>query len=214
MPPRGGRKNKKQHGDTASGSGLRALRKHNAGHLEVDTPEVLALGAGFARQAQFDLGYDDARLFGNKLAMRSTAVPEGEKAPMSFLASRYDYSSSKPFLQPVTGVNLQKELGLSRHHLDTAFDKNITKSDKGFQHSSIHGLEMLRAYKYPPAARGAEAIAAIYERNAPALQTRQDAKRALRDWQFEAGNTPPLKTRQNAITALREWRYAVNTPSS
>ena len=161
-------------------------RKKNIQYIRGDTPEVLALGAGFARQAQFDLGYEDARLFGNKLAMHSTAVTEGKNAPMSFLASRYDDSPSTPFLQPSTGVNLQKELGLSRHHLNTAFDKNITISAKGFKHSSIHGLEMLRAYKYPPSARGAEAIAAIYDRNAPALQTRQDAKRALRDWQFEA----------------------------
>ena len=84
-------------------------RKKNIHYIRGDTPEVLALGAGFARQAQFDLGYDDARVFGNKLAMRATAVPEGDKAPMSFLASRYDDSSSKPFLQPVTGVHLQKD---------------------------------------------------------------------------------------------------------
>ena len=173
-----------------------------------DTPEIQAVGAGFAQQAQFTRGHDEARLFGNGLAMKATAVPADQKAQIAFLAGRYgDHGEpAGPFLQPVTGVNLQKELGLSRHYLNAAFDKNISKTYDGLEYSNIHGLDLMRAYKIPaamkaspaalkaspaavkasPFAIGAQSLAAIYNRAAPALQTRKDATRALKDWRFAA----------------------------
>ena len=156
----------------------RGGRKKETTHLVYgDTPEIEALSTGFARQAHFDRGYGEARRFGNELAMKATAVPADQKAQIAFLAGRYgDHGKpAGPFLQPVTGVNLQKELGLSRHYLDRAFEKNITKHDNGLQHSSIHGLNVLRAYKLPQTPPPTTAVKA-----SPKL------KRAFNDWRFDA----------------------------
>jgi len=151
----------------------RDKRKTTQAYEWGDTPEIQALGAGLARQAHFARGYGEARLFGNELAMRATAVPADEKAQIAFLAGRYgDYGETVgPFLQPVTGVNLQKELGLSRHYLDKEFKKNITKIANGIEHSSIHGLGVLRAYKIPqppPPAAAVRAAKAPFTRSATA----------------------------------------------
>ena len=158
-----------------------------------DTPEIEALGAGFARQGYFNQGYGEARLFGNELAMKATAVPADQKAQIAFLAGRYgDHGKpAGPFLQPVTGVNLQKELGLSCHYLDRAFEKNITKHDNGLQHSSIHGLDVLRAYKLPqtpPPTTAVKAALALRPQAPPtaaaalvAHQTRSVTHQALRE---------------------------------
>ena len=120
-----------------------------------DTPELQALSKGYARQAhqaQFARGYGEARTFGNELAMRATAVPEGQKPQIAFLAGRYGAYGDEggQFLQPLTGVKLQAELGLtSPHFLNKAFEANIRPSPKGFQQSNINGLDVLRAYKHP-----------------------------------------------------------------
>ena len=120
-----------------------------------DTPELQVLSKGYARQAhqaQFARGYGEARAFGNKLVMRATAVPEGEKAQIAFLAGRYGAYGDEggQFLQPLTGVKLQAELGLtSPHFLNKAFEANIRPSPSGFQQSNINGLDVLRAYKHP-----------------------------------------------------------------
>jgi hypothetical protein len=164
-----------------------------------DSPEIQAVGAGFAQQAHYTRGHDAARMFGNGLAMKATAVPADQKAQIAFLAGRYGDPGEGAFLQPITGKNLQTELGLSRHYLNAAFDKNISKTHEGLEYSNIHGLDLMRAYKIPaamkaspaavkasPFAIGAQSLAAIYERNAPALQSRKDATRAIKDWRFEA----------------------------
>ena len=119
-------------------------------YASVDTPEIVALATGYARQGYYGEGYDRARVFGNELVMNATAVPAKQKAQIAFLAGRYG-ESAQPFLQPITGVNLQKELGLNRHYLDVAFDKNITKTTNGLQYSTVHGLDLMRAYKLPGA---------------------------------------------------------------
>ena len=117
-----------------------------------DTPEIEALSTGYAREAHFARGYGEGRMFGNELVMRATAVPEGDKAQIAFLAGRYGAYGDEggQFLQPLTGVKLQAELGLtSPHFLNKAFEVNIRPSPKGFQQSHINGLDVLRAYKQP-----------------------------------------------------------------
>ena len=119
-----------------------------------DTDEIEALSTGLSRQAYFARGYGEARVYGNKLVMRATAVPEGEKAQIAFLAGRYGAYGDEggQFLQPLTGVKLQAELGLTNpYFLNKAFnDANNTRpSPSGFQQSNINGLDVLRAYKHP-----------------------------------------------------------------
>lgn len=118
----------------------------------VDTPEIEALSTGFARERHFARGYGESRSFGNKLAMRATAVPEGDKAQVAYLAGRYGPHGEEggQFLQSISGVNLQAELGLtSPYFLTKEFDANLRPSPNGFQLSNINGLDVFRAYKYP-----------------------------------------------------------------
>ena len=93
-------------------------RRQPVSYVYTDTPEIQALGAGFARQGYFRQGYGEAREFGNALAMRSTAVPAGQKAQITYLAGRngaYGEDAGK-FLQPISGAKLQAELGLTSPH--------------------------------------------------------------------------------------------------
>ena len=128
-----------------------------------DTPEIEALSIGLSRQAHFARGYGEARMYGNELAMRATAVPACQKAQITFLAGRYGtygHQAGK-FLQPVSGVQLQEELGLtSPYFLNKAFnDANNTRpAANGFEYSNIKGLDVMRAYKHsqaPPVGRPA-----------------------------------------------------------
>ena len=79
--------------------------------------------------------------------------------------------------------------------LQTAFDNSHVHprdaSMQGTQLAVLKGMPVFKfkdvaAVKDSPSAIGAESIAAIYNQTAPALQTRQDARRALNDWRFEA----------------------------
>ena len=127
-------------------------RRLPVSYVYTDTPEIQALGAGFARQGYFRQGYSEAQEFGNKLAMRSTAVPAGQKAQIAFLAGRHGTygEDAGQFLQPISGAKLQAELGLtSPYFLNKAFEENLRPSPKGFQQSKISGLDILRAYKHP-----------------------------------------------------------------
>ncbi len=80
-------------------------RKKSQAYVYTDTPEIQNLAAGYARQGYFRQGYDEAREFGNKLAMRATVVPANKKAQIAYLAGRYGaYGETVgPFLQPITG---------------------------------------------------------------------------------------------------------------
>ena len=53
-------------------------RKKKAVHVWGDTPEIQALGAGFAREEHFFEGFNKARNFANTLATDSTAVAPGQ----------------------------------------------------------------------------------------------------------------------------------------
>ena len=110
-------------------------RRLPVSYVYTDTPEIQALGAGFARQGYFRQGYGKAREFGNELAMRSTAVPAGQKAQIAFLAGRYGAygEDAGKFLQPISGANVSGRARVSTGRGatdDPAGEKRGSRSEK------------------------------------------------------------------------------------
>jgi len=65
-------------------------RKKKTLYVWGDTPEIQALGAGFAREEHFFEGFNKARDFANTLAIDSTAVaPDQHHAQMSWGLGKY-----------------------------------------------------------------------------------------------------------------------------
>ena len=179
----------------------------------VDTPEIIALATGYARQGYHKSGYEQARRFANGITSKSLAArakPDGTHAPARFAYATgvEDPEMGGIFAVGTSASDLVSELRFKdARALRTAFDNSFKNpvrhvhpqdaSMQGTQLAVLKGMPVFKfkdvaavkdshtAVKASPSAIGAESIAAIYNRNAPALQTRQDAKRAFNDWRFE-----------------------------
>ena len=98
-------------------------------YVYTDTPEIQALGAGFARQGYFNQGYGDAQGEANRFTIRATAVPQGKNPQFAFLAPQYGKfgEAGGPFLSPVSVSKVLALTGLSTpHHLNKMFDQGKT----------------------------------------------------------------------------------------
>jgi len=184
----------------------------------VDTPEIEALSTGYARERHFARGYGESRAFGNKLAMRATAVPEGDKAQVAYLAGRYGPHGGEggQFLQSISGVKLQAELGLtSPYFLTKAFDANLRPSPNGFQQSNINGLDVLRAYKHPkPPPVGRPAPSAILSPPIERSTTYGTIISAPISTPHEVRTISPAATRRATRAATRRATRASVVPSA
>ena len=176
-------------------------------YASVDTPEIIALATGYARQGYHKSGYEQARRFANGITSKSLAArakPDGTHAPARFAYATgvRDPEMGGIFAVGTSANDLVSELRFKdARALRTAFDNSHVHtrdaSMQGTQLAVLRGMPVFKfkdvaavkdshtAVKASPSAIGAESIAAIYNRNAPALQTRQDAKRAFNDWRFE-----------------------------
>ena len=170
-------------------------------YASVDTPEIIALATGYARQGYHKSGYEQARRFANGITSKSLAArakPDGSHAPARFAYATgvEDPEMGGIFAVGTSASDLVSELGFKdARTLRTAFDTSHVHirddSMQGTQLAVLRGMPVFKfkdvtAVKASPFAIGAESIAAIYNRTAPALQARQDTKRAFNDWQFEA----------------------------
>ena len=177
-------------------------------YASVDTPEIIALATGYARQGYYKSGYEQARIFANGITSKSLAArakPDGSHAPARFAYATgvEDPEMGGIFAVGTSASDLVSELKFKNDRaLRTAFDNSYVHprdaSMQGTQLAVLKGMPVFKfkdvtavkdsptAVKASPAARGAEAIAAIYNRTAPALQTRHDARRVFNDWHFEA----------------------------
>ena len=170
-------------------------------YASVDTPEIIALATGYARQGYHKSGYEQARIFANRITSKSLAArakPDGTHAPARFAyaTGARDPEMGGIFAMGTSASDLVSELRFKdARALRTAFDNSHVHprdaSMQGTQLAVLRGMPVFKfkdvtAVKASPFAIGAESIAAIYNRTAPALQARHDAKRAFNDWQFEA----------------------------
>ena len=133
-------------------------KKKSQAYAWGDTPEIQALGAGFAREGYFMNGYGEAQGEANKFAIRSTAVPIGVKPQIAFLTPQYgQYGiAGGKFLQPFTEPKVLEITGLaSSHYFGKAFLEGRTElgADHGYIHSLTRGptssIELIRAFRTP-----------------------------------------------------------------
>jgi len=136
----------------------RRQRQRKTLYVWGDTPEIQALGAGFARQEYFMNGYGEAQGEANKFAIRSTAVPKDVKPQIAFLTPQYGkYGiAGGRFLQPITEPKVLEITGLtSSHYFGKAFLEGRTKlgAEHGYVHSLTQGptgsIELIRAFRTP-----------------------------------------------------------------
>ena len=121
-----------------------------------DTPEIQALGAGFARQGYFRKGYGEARGEANAFAINATAVVGKVKPQIAFLTAihgNYGAAGGK-FLQPISIPKVISATGIKNtYYVNQAFDAGRTGlgREKGYEHSSISGpdssMELFRAHR-------------------------------------------------------------------
>ena len=134
----------------------RRKKKAALAYVWGDTPEIQALGAGFAREGYFMNGYGEAQGEAIRFAIKSTAVPVNVKPQIAFLTPQYGkYGiAGGQFLQPITEPKVLEMTGLtSSHYLGKAFLEGRTKlgADHGYVHSLTQGpassMELIRAFR-------------------------------------------------------------------
>ena len=110
-------------------------RKKKAVYVWGDTPEIEALGSGFAREGYYNSGYEKARIFANKTTSSSLAArikPDGSHAPARFAYATGIYEPDKGGIFAVgnSAKELAAELNFKTPRaLQTAFEKNILAPD-------------------------------------------------------------------------------------
>ena len=133
-------------------------KKKSQAYAWGDTPEIQALGAGFARQGYFMNGYGEAQGEANKFAIRSTAVVDGVKPQIAYLTQRLGQygEAGGHFLSPITVPKVIKATGIAnRYYLDKAFEAGRTGLGKehGYDHSIVQGtkiaMPLIRAFRTP-----------------------------------------------------------------
>ena len=115
-------------------------RKKKAVYVWGDTPEIEALGSGFARGGYYNSGYEKARLFANKTTSSSLAArikPDGSHAPARFA---YAIGVKEPdlggrFAVGTSAIGLASELKFKdARALQTAFNKSSK--------NPVHGIDL------------------------------------------------------------------------
>ena len=131
-----------------------------------DTPEIQALGAGFAREGYFGDGFNTARGYGNSLIVNETAIPEDAHHPQTAFLKAYWHPAGDnlPFLAPRTAKQVigelkaanpgswSKSLSASTHDLNAAYELGeftvpIPSTPKGWVGSKVEGLTLFRAHR-------------------------------------------------------------------
>ena len=139
-----------------------------------DTPEIEALGSGFAREGYYNSGYEKARIFANATTSSALAArikPDGTHAPARFA---YAIGVREPdlggqFAVGTSASGLASDLKFKdARALQTAFDKSFKNpvpdlSMPGTQLAVLKGMPVFKfkevsAVAAPPAAKAFAAI--------------------------------------------------------
>ena len=207
-------------------------KKKSQAYAWGDTPEIQALGAGFARQGYYNSGYEKARIFANKTTSSSLAArikPDGTYAPARFA---YATGVKEPdlggqFAVGTSASGLASDLKFKdARALQTAFNKSSKNPVHGIdlsmpetQLAVLRGTPVFKfkevsAVAAPPAA---EAFAAIHTQLTttpikhpnppqapPAAVVVSPAAKALVVLQTQSA---ALQTRSAAKRALNGWNF-------
>ena len=122
-------------------------KKKSQAYVWGDTPEIEALGAGFARQGYFMDGYEKARVFANQTTSKSLSARL--KSDGTYTPARFAYATGvkEPdlgglFAVGTSAVDLASDLGFKDARvLRTAFD-NGSKNPVNARYPSIPGTQL------------------------------------------------------------------------
>jgi hypothetical protein len=161
-------------------------RKKKVVYVWGDTPEIEALGSGFAREGYYNSGYEKARIFANMTTSSSLAArikPDGSHAPARFA---YATGVREPdlggqFAVGTSASGLASDLKFKdARALQTAFDKSskahgIDPSMPGTQLAVLKGMPVFKfkevsAVAAPPTA----ALADVKAAQAPAFRATRE----------------------------------------
>ena len=160
-------------------------RKKKAVYAWGDTPEIQALGAGFARQGYHNSGYEKARIFANAVTSQSLAArikPDGTHAPARFAYATgvRELDLGGLFAVGTSASDLASELRFKdTRALRTAFDnsfKNPVRNVHGIDPAaSVPGTQLAMLKGMP-----------VFKFKEPAVKASPKLKRAFNDWRFDA----------------------------
>ena len=173
-------------------------RKKKVVYVWGDTPEIQALGAGFAQEGYFKNGYEKARIFANVTTSKTLAArikPDG-----TYLPARYAYATGivEPdmggiFALGTSAKDLAEELNFkSPRALQTAFDNSLLDIDPSMPGTTRALLNGKAVFKFKQVA------------------TAGPAARAPRATAGPAARAP----RATASSAMEEYTKGLNTLSS
>ena len=131
-------------------------RKTTQAYVWGDTPEIQALGAGFAQEGYFMEGYDRARRFANDTTAKALAAQPGVRN------ARYAYMVGVPgsvgrgeFVLGMTTPDVISTYRLgNRKTLESEFSQGLLPDDPlmpGLQRSMVNGRPLMKTYHYPSA---------------------------------------------------------------
>ena len=148
-------------------------------YASVDTPEIIALATGYARQGYHKSGYEQARIFANGTTSKSLAArakPDGTHAPARFA---YAIGKIEPDVGGIFAVGTSaKDLAVELNYknpraLQTAFDKSILTPDPSMPGTKRALLNGKPVFKF-------QEVAAAKAAQAPAAKALATARHAFR----------------------------------
>ena len=135
-------------------------RKKKAVYAWGDTPEIQALGAGFARQGYFMDGYGEARLFANKTTAYGLSTRPNENARYAYTVGVEERPGQVEFILGLSAKDTALRLGYnSDRALRTAFEaaSKLPSNSRmtGFTSANLNGQFVFKPLKIQPVANQA-----------------------------------------------------------
>ena len=151
-----------------------------------DTPEIQALGAGFARQGYHNSGYEKARILANAATSQSLAArikSDGTHAPARFA---YATGVREPdlgglFAVGISASDLASELKFKdTRELRSVFDRSFKNPVR-----NVHGRDPVTSVQGTQLAM-LKGMPVFKFKDVAAVNASSNLKRAFNDWRFDA----------------------------
>ena len=138
-------------------------KKKSQAYVWGDTPEIQALGAGFARQGYFMDGYDEARLFANKTTAYGLSTRPDEKARYAYTVGVEQKPGRGEFILGLSAKDTAQRLGYtSDRALRTAFEAASKLPSNscmpGFTRANLNGQFVFKPLKIQAVANQAAIV--------------------------------------------------------
>ena len=145
-------------------------------YASVDTPEIVALATGYARQGYYGEGYDRARLNANAITARALSVPDGTRnARYAYMTGIRGEHGRGEFVVGITTPDVLKQYGIHNEaSLRKEFKNNIQPANPnmpGFKTSLVRGFPLMKTYHHAAHIANLPSIAAQFDETADGPRT-------------------------------------------